>query len=66
MCGPMSASSSGTSRSSSASRREPSTTPMPLVIFVHGGGYTQGGKEEKADDAIGYARAGFVTARVAV
>ena len=41
-----------------------STTPMPLVIFVHGGGYTQGGKEEKADDAIGYARAGFVTASI--
>lgn len=41
-----------------------STTPMPLVIFVHGGGYNQGGKEEKADDAIGYARAGFVTASI--
>lgn len=40
------------------------TTPMPLVIFVHGGGYTQGGKEERADDATGYARAGFVTAAI--
>lgn len=41
-----------------------STTPMPLVVFVHGGGYVQGGKEERADDAMGYARAGFVTASI--
>ncbi|MEK8030253.1 alpha/beta hydrolase [Ideonella sp. DXS29W] len=41
-----------------------SATPMPLVVFVHGGGYVQGGKEERADDASGYARAGFVTASI--
>lgn len=41
-----------------------STTPMPLVIFVHGGGYNSGGKEERASDASGYARAGFVTASI--
>jgi acetyl esterase/lipase len=39
-------------------------TPMPLVVFVHGGGYNSGGKEDRRDDAIGYARAGFVTASV--
>jgi len=41
-----------------------STTPMPLVIFVHGGGYTQGGKDDEVDKATGYARAGFVTASI--
>lgn len=41
-----------------------SVTPMPLVIFVHGGGYNQGGKEDRAEDATGYARAGFVTASI--
>lgn len=41
-----------------------STTPMPAVIFVHGGGYSSGGKEDRTDDAVGYARAGFVTASI--
>ena len=40
------------------------TTPMPAVIFVHGGGYSSGGKEDRTDDAAGYARAGFVTASI--
>lgn len=40
------------------------TTPMPAVIFVHGGGYSSGGKEDRTDDAVGYARAGFVTASI--
>lgn len=40
------------------------TTPMPLVVFVHGGGFQAGGKEDRADDAKGYASTGFVTASV--
>jgi len=41
-----------------------SLTPMPLVVFVHGGGFSMGCKEERADDAMSYASAGFVTASV--
>jgi acetyl esterase/lipase len=41
-----------------------SLTPMPLVVFVHGGGFNMGGKEDRADDARSYASAGFVTASV--
>jgi acetyl esterase/lipase len=41
-----------------------SMTPMPLVIFVHGGGFNSGGKEDRAADAMSYASAGFVTASV--
>lgn len=40
------------------------TTPVPLVIWVHGGGFEAGGKEERADDAMGYARAGYAAASV--
>lgn len=43
-----------------------SATPMPLVVFVHGGGFKEGGKEDGyiVADAVSYARAGFVTASV--
>jgi acetyl esterase/lipase len=41
-----------------------SATPMPLLVFVHGGGFNSGGKEDRADDALGYASTGFVTASV--
>ena len=40
------------------------TTPMPLVVFVHGGGFNMGGKEDRTADAVSYASAGFVTASV--
>jgi acetyl esterase/lipase len=39
-------------------------TPVPLVIWVHGGGFEIGGKEERADDAMGYARAGYAAASI--
>ena len=37
---------------------------QPLVIWVHGGGYNMGGKEDRATDALSYAKAGYVTASV--
>lgn len=36
----------------------------PLVVWVHGGGFNSGGKEDRSDDALSYARAGYVTASV--
>lgn len=41
-----------------------SVTPMPLVVFVHGGGFNSGGKEDRTADALSYASSGFVTASV--
>jgi acetyl esterase/lipase len=41
-----------------------SATPMPLVVFVHGGGFKEGGKEDRSADAVSYASTGFVTASV--
>lgn len=41
-----------------------SVTPMPLVVFVHGGGFQEGGKEDRTSDALSYASSGFVTASV--
>ncbi|MBT9598782.1 MAG: alpha/beta hydrolase [Vitreoscilla sp.] len=38
--------------------------PVPLVIWVHGGGFVAGGKEERAGDAMGYARAGYAAASI--
>jgi acetyl esterase/lipase len=38
--------------------------PAPLVIWVHGGGFITGGKEERAEDALGYAKAGYVAASI--
>lgn len=36
----------------------------PLVIFVHGGGFQAGDKAQRADEALSYARTGYVTATV--
>lgn len=36
----------------------------PLVVWVHGGGFRTGGKEARADEALGYARAGYAAASV--
>lgn len=41
-----------------------SATPMPLVVFVHGGGFNSGGKEDRTGDALSYASTGFVAASV--
>ena len=43
-----------------------SVTPMPLVVFIHGGGYNGGDKDEDyiVGDAVSYARSGFVTASI--
>ncbi|MGM9490099.1 alpha/beta hydrolase fold domain-containing protein [Ideonella sp. YS5] len=41
-------------------------TPMPLVVFIHGGGYNGGDKDDDyiVGDAVSYARSGFVTASI--
>jgi dienelactone hydrolase len=36
----------------------------PLVVWVHGGGFRTGGKEARAEEALGYARAGYAAASV--
>jgi dienelactone hydrolase len=43
-----------------------SVTPMPLVVFIHGGGYNGGDKNEDyiTGDAVSYAQSGFVTASI--
>lgn len=43
-----------------------SLTPMPLVVFVHGGAFKDGDKDDDyiAGDATSYASAGFVTASI--
>jgi acetyl esterase/lipase len=40
------------------------TAPQPLVVWIHGGGFFQGGKEENRDKALSYARAGYVSATI--
>ena len=40
------------------------TAPQPLVVFVHGGGFVQGGKEANRSKALSYAQAGYVAASV--
>lgn len=45
----------------------PQTTPAtkrPVVIFIHGGGFTSGDKSEYQDMALYYAQLGFVTVTV--
>lgn len=37
---------------------------QPLVIYVHGGGYLKGAKEDFATDAMAFARAGYVAASI--
>lgn len=39
-------------------------TPQPLLISVHGGGFTCGSKESMSDDAMSYAQAGYVAATI--
>lgn len=36
----------------------------PLLVLVHGGGFTAGSRIQHTDDAIGYARRGFVVATI--
>lgn len=39
----------------------PSSTPRPVVIFIHGGGWAAGSKEDFKDAAIALAKNGYVT-----
>lgn len=39
-------------------------TPQPLIVWIHGGGFSSGSKEELRGAALTYARAGFVVASV--
>jgi len=41
-----------------------STTPQPLIIHIHGGGFVAGGKAARADSAMSFARAGYVSATI--
>jgi dienelactone hydrolase len=38
--------------------------PQPLIVLIHGGGFTAGGKENMYAEALSYARAGYVAATV--
>ena len=38
--------------------------PQPLVVWIHGGDFLAGSKEEVRDKALSYARAGYVVASV--
>ena len=40
------------------------STPQPLVVWVHGGGFKQGGKEAVRNKVQSYAQAGYVAAAV--
>lgn len=40
------------------------THPQPLIVWIHGGGFSAGGKEDMRLDALTYARAGYVAATV--
>ncbi|MBB4013786.1 alpha/beta hydrolase [Niveibacterium umoris] len=39
-------------------------TPQPLVIWIHGGSFVGGSKEDHREDAMTYARAGYVAATI--
>jgi acetyl esterase/lipase len=39
-------------------------TPQPLLVFIHGGGFVGGDKQELAEMALTYARAGYVVASI--
>ncbi|MBI5890938.1 MAG: alpha/beta hydrolase [Nitrosomonadales bacterium] len=41
-----------------------STHPQPLIVLIHGGGFSAGGKENTRFDALSYARAGYVAASI--
>jgi len=38
--------------------------PQPLILWIHGGGFYGGGKEDMRTEALSYARAGYVAATV--
>lgn len=38
--------------------------PQPLIIWIHGGGFHGGGKEDMRAEALSYARAGYVAVTV--
>lgn len=38
--------------------------PQPLIILIHGGGFSGGGKEDYRQAALSYARAGYVAATI--
>ncbi|MCX9156320.1 alpha/beta hydrolase fold domain-containing protein [Niveibacterium sp. 24ML] len=40
------------------------STPQPAIVWIHGGGFVAGSKEERRDDAMSYARAGYVAATI--
>jgi acetyl esterase/lipase len=45
----------------------PNATPSskrPLVLYIHGGGYSKGEKEKYRDEAFTYAQAGYVAATI--
>ena len=40
------------------------SSPAPAVVWVHGGGYSTGSKEDTYDSVLSYARAGYVAATI--
>lgn len=40
------------------------SAPQPAVVWIHGGSFLAGSKEERRDDAMTYARAGYVAATI--
>lgn len=40
------------------------SSPQPLIVYIHGGGFTSGSKEDTYDRILGYAKAGYVTATI--
>jgi dienelactone hydrolase len=38
--------------------------PQPLIVWIHGGGFSAGGKENMRAEALSYARAGYVATTV--
>ncbi|HSI56018.1 MAG TPA: alpha/beta hydrolase [Ideonella sp.] len=39
-------------------------SPQPLLVWVHGGGFMAGSKEDMLEQALSYARAGYVVASI--